>query len=68
MKDTGVKCHVAADKPELTEQQKAARLQWAQQHQGMTAEDWCSVVFSDESSFRSDQHCKKRVWRERGTR
>jgi len=68
MDASGLHCHVAADKPELSEAQKAARLEWALAHQNMTEEEWCSVVFCDETSFRSDQHAKKRCWRPRGTR
>ena len=39
-------------KPLLTKAQKEVRLAWAKAHQGWTVEQWMSVVWSDESSFK----------------
>ena len=42
----------AAQKPLLTEKMVRKRLRFARKHLHMTAEDWETVMFSDESTFR----------------
>jgi hypothetical protein len=37
-------------KPSLTEEQKAAHLQWCLIYKDWTIEDWKKVIFSDETS------------------
>ncbi|KAJ4435139.1 hypothetical protein ANN_23715 [Periplaneta americana] len=45
------------------------RLQWSQQHQHWTLDEWRNVLFTDESRFSltNDSRCTI-IWRERGTR
>lgn len=63
LRTTGIRWRVAAKKTFLTEAHRQARLQWAYEHQATPVEEWRSVVFTDESSHRSDQCRSKRVWR-----
>jgi len=47
----GLKAYVRRKRPFLTEKHKKRRLEWAKAHQHWTADDWKSVIFSDESKF-----------------
>ncbi|KAI1006440.1 hypothetical protein K3495_g1784 [Podosphaera aphanis] len=41
--------YLAQSKPPLTEQHQIFRMQWAQRHFNFTLEDWCKVVWTDET-------------------
>ena len=46
-----------------------SRLQWSQQHQHWTLDEWRNVLFTDESRFSLNCDSRRtRIWRERGTR
>ena len=51
LNDVGIHARVPAKKPKLDENHKESRLRWCECHRQLTAEDWASVLFSDESSF-----------------
>lgn len=61
--EAGLTSRMAAQKPLLTEAHKAKRLQFAQEHETWTAEEWRKVIFTDESTFCTKLHQRKRVWR-----
>ena len=48
---SGLKAYVRRTKPFSSDAHKKRRLEWAQSHAHWTAEDWKSVIFSDESKF-----------------
>ena len=48
----GYKRYVATRKPWLTQEHKARRLQWAQEHVNWTDRQWTAVLWTDEASFR----------------
>ena len=50
-KEFNLKSYKPAKKPRLTVAMKAKRLQFANNHQHWTAEQWGKVLFSDESTF-----------------
>ena len=68
IKAAGTKCRMAARCPGLTEDDKFQRLSWAHDHAQYNEEFWNQVVWTDETSHRSDQVNRKRVWRADGTR
>ena len=41
--------YIARSKPLLTEQHKLLRIEWAHRHFRFTLEDWCNVVWTDET-------------------
>ena len=51
-KDLGLPCRCAAKKPLLTDTMRKKRLQFAKQYRDWTPEQWKSVMWSDESTFR----------------
>ena len=63
----GLKAYVHCTKPFLSDAHKKRRLEWAESHAHWTAEDWKSVIFSDELKFNlfgSDGRCW--CWRKPG--
>ena len=50
-KEFNLKSYKPAKKPRLTPAMKAKRLQFANNHQRWTAQEWQNVLFSDESTF-----------------
>ncbi|KAH9381487.1 hypothetical protein HPB48_005538 [Haemaphysalis longicornis] len=60
-KEAGLSNCVAAKKPFLTGRQCQQRLQFAQEHQHWSQEEWGTVVFSDESTFCT--RCRDQQWR-----
>jgi hypothetical protein len=44
-------CIVAPKKPYLSEKHKLDRLKFACAHESWSFEDWCNVIWSNESSF-----------------
>ena len=51
LKSAGLKARSPAKKPKLTVKHRDDRRLWCTQHLRWTAQDWGSVLFSDESSF-----------------
>lgn len=51
-KDLGLPCRRAAKKPLLTDTMRKKRLQFAKQYRDWTPEQWKSVMWSDETTFR----------------
>lgn len=63
MREAGLRGFVAAQKPHLTDRQKAQRLQFSREYEHWTREEWTQVIFSDESTFTSRWDQERRVWR-----
>lgn len=63
LKEAGLSNCVAAKKPFLTGRQCQQRLQFAQEHQDWSQEEWGTVIFSDESTFCTRWDQQQRVWR-----
>lgn len=66
--DFGLKSCKPARKPRLTAKMKSKRLDFARQHISWTKEQWCRVLFSDESTIEQFTARKRNVWRPPGTR
>lgn len=64
----GLRSRIACQRPRLSPREKETRLVFAEDHLSWKEEDWCQVVFSDESSFVSRWDQQQRVWRLVGTR
>ena len=64
----GLKSHIAAQKPLLTDKMREKRIKWCQDHLGWTVDDWKSVLFSDESTFYQIRNVRKTVRRPSGER
>ena len=67
-KEFNMKSHKPAKKPWLTAAMKARRLQFANNHQHWTAEQWGKVLFSDESTLQQFMVRKRHVCRPTGKR
>ena len=67
-KEFNIKSYKPAKKPKLTAAMKAKRLQFANNHQHWTAEQWGKVLFSDESTFQQFVIRKRHVHRPTGKR
>jgi len=49
--EAGLGSYIAAEKPGLSKEQLASRLQWAVWYKDWTVDDWKKVIWSDESSM-----------------
>ena len=67
-KEFNLKSYKPAKKPRLTPAMKAKRLQFANNHQRWTAQEWQNVLFSDESTFQQFAVRKSYVRRPSGKR
>ena len=67
-KEFNLKSYKPAKKPRLTPTMKAKRLQFANNHQRWTAQEWQNVLFSDESTFQQFAVRKSYVRRPPGKR
>ena len=67
-KELNMKSYKPTQKPRLTAAMKAKRLQFANNHQHWTAEQWGKVLFSDESTFQQFVVRKRHVCRPTGKR
>lgn len=56
LRSNGLRGCKAKRKPLLNERQLKARVEWAKAHRHWTAEQWKSVLFSDESTFTVQNH------------
>ena len=67
--EQGFRCRIPATKPLLSAKQRQKRLKWCREKKDWTAEQWSSVMFSDESKFVISFGNKgPRVWRKKGER
>jgi ketohexokinase/beta-glucosidase len=66
LKKRGYTRHVARAKPPLNAQNRANRLQWAQEHVNWTREQWCLILWSDETWVTGGRHRKQWVTRKAG--
>lgn len=62
----GYRRRIALRKPPLSEANKAARLQWALEHENWTVEQWSSILWSDETWVKAGRHRKTFVTRKPG--
>ena len=63
----GIRSHVAAKKPFVSERHAMARVNWCEKHKETSAYDWAQVIFSDESSVEIGKQSRQiRVWRIQG--
>jgi len=60
LKREGYVRRVARQKPPLSDEQRAIRLQWAQEHINWTWEQWSRILWTDESWMRPGRH--KKIW------
>lgn len=64
LRKEGIFARVAVQKPFLTDQHKARRLEFAKVHRNWTVEQWEKVVWTDESSFEIGKNFRRvLVWR-----
>lgn len=66
--ESDLKAHAPAHKPKLTAVMKKKRLLFAKKYRNWTAEQWRSVMWSDESSFQQYSSKKQYVRRPSGQR
>jgi DDE superfamily endonuclease/Transposase len=59
----GYRRYVILLKPPLTERHKAIRLQWAYEHRNWTYEQWCLILWSDETWTDTTHHRKAWITR-----
>jgi ketohexokinase/beta-glucosidase len=59
----GYKRYIARQKPPLSEANKRERLYWAQEHVNWTREQWCSILWTDETWVTGGRHRKRWVTR-----
>ena len=64
----GIHHEVPAIKERLTEEHRAARFAFAQEHVGKDLEFWSNVIFTDEKTFASTNHGRLHMWRPNNTR
>lgn len=58
--------YIALKKPKLSKKQARIRLEWAQNHQYWTEEDWFKILWTDETWVQPGKHKKVRVTRRNG--
>ena len=62
----GFRRRVGRSRPPLTEANKAARLRFARDHQHWTFDDWCKILWSDETYFTRGNHYNQYFTRRAG--
>lgn len=67
-KRLGINSRWAARKPALSEQNQRQRLEFARVHLHWTVADWCTILWSDETSIVLGGSHRQRVWRYRTER
>lgn len=69
LRDMGIRPRRPAIRPVLMRHHRAARLQWCRQYMQYTFQDWCGILFTDESRFHLDSSDgRQRVYRRIGER
>lgn len=63
LRSFGLHSRISCQRPLLTRQNKALRLEFATRHLLWTTDEWMNVVFTDESTFSSKWDQQRRVWR-----
>ncbi|KAH9375821.1 hypothetical protein HPB48_009903 [Haemaphysalis longicornis] len=63
LRETGIRNSIAAQKPLLSDNSRAKRLAFAQEHLQWTVDDWHNVAFTDESSFCTQWDQTQKVYR-----
>lgn len=64
LRELGFRSCIAPKKPYLNVKHKADRLAFARTHESWTFEDWCNIIWTDESSFEIGKNPRQiRVWR-----
>jgi transposase len=66
LKSRGYKRYVALRKPPLSEQNRIARLAWANSHVDWTMEQWRQILWSDETWVIAGNHRKTYITRKNG--
>lgn len=66
--NAGRDCYVPASKEELTDNQRASRLEFARRYGNADQGYWRNVIFTDETTFSSMSSRERHCWRPRGTR
>ncbi|MPC69979.1 Transposable element Tc1 transposase [Portunus trituberculatus] len=66
--EAGIHHRTPAVKGKLTDEHRAARLEFAQQHIDNGLDYWGRVIFSDEKTFTSNTHGRLHCWRRYNTR
>lgn len=62
--DAGIRSHIAAKKPFISESNAVARFRWCEKNKNKSAYDWSRVIFSDETSMEIGKPSRQiRVWR-----
>src|SRR6185312_3255214 len=61
--ESGYNSRVAARNPLISRKNKKDRIQWARERREWTADDWKTVIWSDESRFTLFENGKASVWR-----
>lgn len=62
----GYKKYIARQKPPLSQKNRDLRLAWAQEHKDWTLEDWCKILWTDETWVTGGRHRKQYVTRKAG--
>ncbi|KAH9375820.1 hypothetical protein HPB48_000508 [Haemaphysalis longicornis] len=68
LREAGIRNRIAAQKPLLSDNARAKRLAFAQEHLQWTVDDWHNVAFTDESSFCTQWDQTQKVYRPVATR
>jgi len=66
LRKRGFKRYIALAKPPLSEANQRKRLAWAEEHVNWSKDQWCQILWSDETWVNSTQHRKVWVTRQRG--
>jgi transposase len=68
VKEAGIGHYKPAKKPNITDNHRQARIEFARSFSEMNQSYWDLVVFSDEKTFRSNTTGRLELWRPRNTR
>ena len=64
LRELGFRNCIAPKKPYLNVKHKADRLAFARAYESWRFEDWCNIIWTDESSFETGKNSRQiRVWR-----
>ena len=68
LKEAGFRSRIPAEKEMLTQTHKEKRLQFSENFVEKDMDYWLRVIFTDEKTFSSMDHGRKRCWRKKNTR
>jgi len=67
--EAGIKSHVAAKKPFISDENQKKRLIWCKEHINWNISEWNNIIWSDESSVEIGESSRRElVWRKVGER